>query len=206
MQSILSLENKHLGEDIYILAAGKSVDFYPKNFLDDRIVIGVNHTWKMFDVTYSVFKEMDGKPNVPLIMPKHSHGLSATPLNEADYIFEHNHNECAEIKFDGVHPYGEKIIVSWSSITSAIHLAAFMGARAVFLIGHDCATLDNYQIAEGYYNGARPATASGDYPIWVGKIAPQTAIVRDWLLKEYGVPLISLSPFIGLKHEGHEIA
>ena len=204
---MFSLENKHLGEDIYVIGGGKSLDFYPKGFLDDRITIGVNHTWKMFKgLSYSVFKEMDGKPDIPLVMPRHSHGLTATRLNEADYIFDHNHNECNSISFDGLHPHGEKLIVSWSSITSAIHLAAFMGARAVFLVGHDCATIDNHQIAEGYYNGARPATASGDYPAWLGQIAPQTALVRDWLLKEYQVPLISLSPFIGLKHEGHEIA
>ena len=35
-----------------------------------------------------------------------------------------------------------KLIVSGSTITTAIHLAAHMGAKYIILLGHDCGTLD----------------------------------------------------------------
>lgn len=37
MKSILSLKNTHKDEDIYILASGKSVDFYNEDFLTVKL-------------------------------------------------------------------------------------------------------------------------------------------------------------------------
>ena len=39
MKSIIELKNKHQGDDIYILASGKSVDFFNEDFFDNKIVI-----------------------------------------------------------------------------------------------------------------------------------------------------------------------
>jgi len=206
MQDISSLKDAHAGRNIYVVGGGKSLDYYPPNFFNNKIVLAVNQASRIVPATYVVRKEFSGSGSVPVIASKHVAGCIDAPENKADYIFEHRHNTCSKIETSGCHPLGNKIIVSWSTITSAIHLAAFMGAKAVFLVGHDCATIDGEQTAAGYYDGVSRFTAPQDYPNWLSLIAPQTAFVRDYIMKEYQCPLISLSSFIGLSHEGHEIA
>ena len=206
MQDISSLENAHKGEDIYVVGGGKSLDYYPPNFFKNKTVLAVNQASRIVPATYVVRKENSKTGNVPIIASKHVAGRIEGSTNKADYIFEHGQNDCSTINVDELHPHGNKIVVSWSTITSAIHLAAFMGARTIFLVGHDCATIDGEQTASGYYDGVERFTQEQDYSLWLSVIAPQTMFLRNYLTKEYQVPLITLSPFIGLKHEGHEIA
>jgi len=42
MLLLSKFKDKHKHKDIYILASGKSVDFLPTSFLENKIVIGVN--------------------------------------------------------------------------------------------------------------------------------------------------------------------
>jgi hypothetical protein len=207
VQSISSLESIFFNEDVYVVGGGKSLDYYPESFFDGRRVLAVNQAHRIVQCDFIVRKE-NGEyyADAPIIASKHVAGCNSTTTNEADYIFEHHNNTLDKIEIEGLHPHGSKIIVSWSTITSAIHLAAYMGARCVFLAGHDCATVDGKQVADGYYDGVKRLTQEQDYSQWLSIIAPQTAFVRDWLQNEYKIPLITLSPFIGLKHEGHQIA
>jgi hypothetical protein len=206
MQDISFLKDAHRGRNIYVVGGGKSLDYYPKDFFKNKIVLAVNQASRIVPATYIVRKEFSGSGDIPVIASKHVAGCIDGGLNQADYIFEHRHNTCSTIDVQGCHPLGNKIIVSWSTITSAIHLAAFMGASTIFMAGHDCASLDGEQTAKGYYDGVARFTAPQDYDNWLAAIPPQTAFVRDYIMESYQVPLITLSPFIGLKHEGHEIA
>ena len=208
MQTISSLENSRLGEDAYVVGGGKSMDFYPPELFKDRFVLAVNQASRLVEASYIVRKEntIVSNDHTPVIASRHKAGCVEMGENKADYLFDHNQNFCHTISDKSCHPYGEKIIVSWSTITSAIHLAAYMGAKTIFLAGHDCATIDGSQVADGYYDGVSRLTPEQDYTKWLSVIAPQTAFLRDYLQKSYGVSLISLSPFIGLKHEGHIIA
>lgn len=205
MQSISSLKNAYENFDAFVVGGGKSLDYYPKGFFDGRLVLAVNQASRIVPCDFIVRKENSERGDVPVIASKYKAGCLDLAENDADYIFDHNHNTCSTINVSGLHPRGDKIIVSWSTITSAIHLAVYMGARAVFLAGHDCATIDGEQTASGYYDGVKRLTQEQDYDQWLSVIAPQTAFLRDYLYSEYKIPLISLSPFIGLKHEGHKI-
>jgi len=208
VQNISSLENVHKDEDIYIIASGKSCDYIDPLFFKDRIAIGVNAVFRRFKhLNYIVYKDgtpPTDRPDIPLIMSQYSHGMLAYDKTECDYYFEHNNNGCSDIDFNGLHPHGDKLVVSFSTITSAIHLAAFMGARTIFLIGHDCASLDDQFNLGGYT--ARGEDTKAWYGDWLSRISTQTALLREYLRIEYGMPLVSISPFIGLKHEGHKIS
>ena len=206
MQDISFLKDAHRGRNIYVVGGGKSLDYYPPNFFKNKTVLAVNQASRIVPATYVVRKENSKTGNVPIIASKHVAGRIEGSTNKADYIFEHGQNDCSTINVDELHPHGNKIVVSWSTITSAIHLAAFMGASNIFLVGHDCATLDGEQTAYGYYDGVSRFTGEQDYDEWLSLIAPQTAFVRDYIMEEYQTPIIALSPFIGLKHEGHIVA
>jgi len=45
----------------------------------------------------------------------------------------------------------------------------------------------------------------GHYNRFMDEIFEQTILMRDYLKKEYSAEVITLSPFVGLKHEGHLI-
>jgi len=207
MQSIESLENKHAGEDIYIIGAGKSSDYYDESFFDNRVSIGVNNVWvKYKNINYNIYRDTPIPENdidATVIVSKYrgstfSWGNNSEHVNDGCLYFNHNDNKPVMIE-DGLHPNGDKLAVSFSTIVSAIHLAAYMGAGAVFLVGHDCATIDGHSRMANYpkFNPA--------YGVFIGKLEAQTIIMRKYLRDNYNIPLISLSPFIGLKHEGLQI-
>ena len=45
-KTIQELKDKHKGEDIWVIAAGSSMDYVDKSFFSNKIVIGQNQTFK----------------------------------------------------------------------------------------------------------------------------------------------------------------
>lgn len=98
------------------------------------------------------------------------------------------------------------LIVSGSTITSAIHLAAFMGAATIFLAGHDCDTLDGAMHFDGYHTafsakGSPVTNTPAKYRAWMLNatehgIQSTSIQLNHLLLREYGVRVHSLNPFI----------
>ena len=96
----------------------------------------------------------------------------------------------------------DKIVVSFSTITSAIHLAAYMGAANVILVGHDCGTIDGKQNFAEY---PEPIHAQGRkfYKSFLNKIEPQTQAIRQRIKEVYGCNIYSLNPWLNFGLEGH---
>jgi hypothetical protein len=99
------------------------------------------------------------------------------------------------------------LVVSYSTITTAIHLAAYMGAKTIILVGHDCGTLDGNMNCKNYHT---PQTLGivwknpGQYANWVSqKIEGQTIQLKHMLKEKYGCSIYSLNPFINFNLEGH---
>jgi len=161
-----------------------------------------------FQTDYLVRKEPEGfeaarETGIPLIMSRYATGAYRKGLNPpADYIFDHLDNGLKQVDLSVISEASRKIVVSYSTITSAIHIAAVMGAANIILCGHDCGTLDGKSRMEGY-----PEALMGDRPYlrWLGEILPQTLAVRERIRQVYGCNIYSLSPFLGLAYEGHVV-
>jgi len=211
MKQIKELENIHIGEDIYIVAAGKSCDFIDPNFLIDRIAIGVNQVYKRFNSLNYIVKKDGVNPfekslEIPFIISRSRYADDGVQNTDGDYFFDHHVNMRTRVDFSGLHPLTDKIVVSASTITSAMHLAALMGAGAIFLIGHDCTTLDGESSFTGYHEGIPNLWDSVDrYNDWLSVIWPQTVAVREYITSVYGCSVYSINPFIGLDMEGHSV-
>lgn len=204
---ITHLKNKHAGDDVWVLASGPSMNFIDPDFFSGKLVIGVNEIYRFFPVSYVVWKEVrDPDPkswnDEVVITSKHDCGnleLSEARLRIDHYVFEHSHNENTDIDLSVLGT--DKIVVSYSTTTSAMHIAAYMGASNIILCGHDCGFLDGEMNLSGY-----PTSLQGDlkYRKWIKEIEPQTSLVRDALQVEYGCRIYSLNPFLNLGLEGHE--
>jgi glycosyltransferase involved in cell wall biosynthesis len=216
------LKNKHRGEDIYIVGAGPSGNFVDPGFFEGKIVVGVNRTFKHFPCTYSLFKEfangemaseLSTSTTIPVIargsyghLKQDGHRRNVAFFAQPNaYFFDHPENQITSVDTTPIYEGMDRLVVSWSSITSAIHLAAYMGAKNVILVGHDCGLIDGKSTLEGYYDDMKSSMWSDtkQYADWLSQIEIQTIAVKDAVQDKYGCPIYSINPFVNLGLEGH---
>jgi hypothetical protein len=218
-------KNIHIKKDIYVVGSGPSLDFIDPNFFCDKIVIGVNQIYKKIRVDYLLRKEAElAKEIISTTVDKNIiHFISEfdcgaktlrsnLELLERDnfysnhdniVIFEHNNNETDlpdELPRNG-------IVVSYSTITSAIHLAAYMGASNIILVGHDCGTIDNKCNATNYHTQESLSifwkNGEKDYRKWILEIEKDTIKLKKIIKEQFGCNIYSLNPFINFGLENH---
>jgi hypothetical protein len=210
LKEITELKGRHSGEDIYILCSGKSVDFYDEDFFRGKTIIGVNQAYKKTRCNYLIRKESKFIENsletgsIVIVseyeggsLNSGEHKLNTNKIDHPNlYYFKHNNNLRNIIDTSA---FGtDKIIVSFSTITSAMHIAAYMGASNILLIGHDCGSINNELTFSGYYESIAdtPWLNWTQYKNWLKVIEEQTIIVRSELKKHYNSCVVSLSPFV----------
>jgi len=213
--------NIHQGLDIYIVASGKSLDFFDLTFLENKISIGINQIYKKIKTNYLIIKDLFAikkcikflKDDQFLFISKGNFGES----NELNKIFiENNYKKNNIIVFDHeknkhrIKEYPENkdhLIVSHSTITSAIHLAAYMGAKNIILIGHDCGSINGEFNCSFYHdeNTYKIAWKNGieDYKEWLTSIEKDTIRIKKIIKEKYNCNLYSLNPFINFNLEGN---
>ena len=217
-----TFENKHKGQDIYILASGPSFDFIDPVFLADKITIGINEIYKKASPTYLIRKDPDllpasleANPTVTHFISKGQFGGANTrnkdtiqqkPTLSAAPIVLYDHNPNTHKLPEALPEQG--LITSYSTIVTAIHLAAYMGAKTILLIGHDCGTLDAKVNCDGYYTPQNYLFSwknggEGAYRKWVPTIEADTIALKPLIKKKYGCSIHSINPFINFGLEGH---
>lgn len=221
-RSIVSLKGLHADEDVYVIAAGASCDYINPSFFDGKIVVGINRVFRKFRCDYVVMKEYGGaawvedldKRKTTAIISKWDSGnikqgkqrLNANYFRgENCFFYEHLENTREAVDLSVIDEDSGKLVVSYSSITTALHFAAYLGAKNIILVGHDCGTLDGKEVFNGY-NDQHPITPwkqPGDYRHWLRNIEGQSVSVRDKLNATFGTNVVSLNPFLNFGLEGH---
>jgi len=203
----------HKGKDIYIIASGKSLDYIPISFFENKITIGINQVFKRIKTSYLVYKDPKFLKDAissgsTVFISKHRYGNTNLPLNSIPVlgkvcIYEHNKNSGTDlIDYSNIK---DKLIVSRSTITTGMHLAAYMGAKDIILVSHDCGLLDGQSNFSNYYSGISdtPWNNWEEYISWLNQIETQTIVVKKKLQEEYKCNILSISPFINYNLEGH---
>lgn len=218
-------KNIHNDKDIYIIASGKSLDFIDNSFFDNKITIGINQVYRKIKSKYIVRKEINlikkslnkNKDTMHFISKSNTGNnvlnnfknkneeyiLKYFSNNKNIVIFDHNNNK---LTFEQL-PDDNKLLVSYSTITTGIHLAAYMGAKNIILVGHDCGTLNGEPNFKGYHTDStyKIAHKNGkkDYINWLKKIENGTIKLKKLLKEKYGCNIYSLNPFINFGLEGN---
>lgn len=215
-------KNIHKDSDIYVIGSGPSVNFIDPSFFDNKITIGINQIYKKIKTTYLVRKEYallqdilkNVKDSIHFISQGNCGGKGNSNYdfikknykdNKNIVVYKHNINNSAvfpdKLPTDG-------LVVSWSTITTGIHLAAYMGAKNIILLGHDCGTIDNKCNTDSYHTDKtyKIAHKNGetDYKKWLSKIECQTIKLKQKLKEIYKCNVYSLNPFINFGLEGHK--
>jgi len=221
-KSIKEFKDIHKSADIWIIGAGASMDFIDPSFFEGKITIGLNRVSMKYDCSYIVSKDSIGfskvdTKNAKLIISKHNCGDTWQRENSlhGDYwIFEHPDKPNQEPLLHTIQKNSDKIIVSYSTITSAMHIAAYMGAKNIILCGHDCGLVNNNYTFKGYYENSKEVTAlnttssqdfKSEYFKFIERMAPHTIQVKEKLLEVYNTNIYSLNPFTSFQMEGNEV-
>lgn len=222
-KSIRLLKDRHEGEDIYVIAAGASAGHIDPEFFDGKITIGVNRVFVRFRCNYVVLKEFANAEYdrklaesgaAPVIARWDAGGIRQGKMrpntmsfrNPRCYFFDHLENEREQIDVSLIGADDDRLVVSYSTITSAIHLAAYMGARNIILVGHDCGVIDGRATFEGYNDDLTitPWDNAEEYVQWLTLIEEQTLTVKAAIEQRLGARIYSQNPFINFNLEKHD--
>lgn len=220
MKNIRELKNKHKDEDIWIILAGSSLNYVSKDFFKGKTTIGLNNVYRHYPCTYAVMKDCNEAPKftrgieqlnnlkIPLIFAEYFKGYFNKDKNivkhNNSYMFRHNKRvEDFQIELDNLKD--DEIIVSKSTVTSLMHIAAFMGAKNIMLCGHDCGRLDGNLYYDGYMEKDWVSSENwSGIDSWMSTIQIETQSVRAYLMEKYNCNIHSLNPFLNFGLEGHK--
>lgn len=199
------LAKSYLGQDIYVIGSGKSMDFIPPAFFDNKATIGVNRISLYHPCHFYVCKDLVVLPEVlaqPGITVASRYNLADEQFGENavegfDYFyFDHLVNDY-EIHLDELD--SDRFIVSQSTITSGIHLAYWLGAKNIIIAGHDCGAIDEEENFSAY-----PKTSDRTWYLdYLSKASAATGVLADELRRR-GVGIMSINPFVNFRMEGHK--
>ena len=211
------LRDLHRGEDAYVLGSGASLDYLDPAFFDGRLTIACNEVALRWRPTRYVVTKYHGLahraanllPDATVVVSRFQHGnrnereAHGLPPNAA--VFDHPHNQGDDFSAITDWPNDpDQLVVSWSTITTAMHLAAHMGAANIIIVGHDCGSLDGRSHVTGYPEPENRGQwlPYPDEAAWLARIELDSIAVRERLRDLYGVRTYSLSPFLNYGLEG----
>ena len=199
---LLSLKDSWANETVYVLGSGSSNNFLDPSFFDDKKCIAVNFVAREFGlrnfITFTHYKDdaisMALQFTEQKVVVREWHlGKQVTALMPNLIIANSDNEEAPGERFDPESYHGESILFGSSGIHGAMHLAAYMGAKSIILVGADCGTLDGKDRFNGYPSGDTPWALYDNH----------LRLMKNWLKDSYGCNVYSLNPFVNFNLEGH---
>lgn len=200
-----------MGLDIYVLGSGPSLQHIPAAFWEGKVIVSTNHGCTHLGITpdwlvtkyHHHAREYAERFTSKIAVTRHNCGDLSQPVIEAGpwTILDHDANLCE--RWTGQWPEPGKFLVTFSTITTAMHFAVHLGASNVILAGHDCGWIDQSGRVEGYRQDSDGRSDNDDAHLW-GVFSQQTAEVKRQLWTRYGVTVTSVNPFVNFGLEDHE--
>ena len=223
--NLTKLKNVHNGKDIWIICAGASMNHVEPDFFENKITIGLNQVYRKFPCDSVIMKDLNEKnrfsPSVEelrntktkLLFSEYSHGCyvdgkSNPKPSDNFYVFNHSDGktykkESGELDLSVIGT--DKMIVIRSTITSAMNVAAYMGAKNIIVSGADNGSLDGKSYYDEYVQ--KDWISASNNPgnqQWLGGIKDLNIQVRDRIKEIYNCNIYSLNPFWNFGLEEHE--
>lgn len=208
---IQKLHNQHPDRTIYIIGTGPSLRCLPMGFFEQQITIGLNQAWKHLKTTYMLtvhpellqeykksrppLSELCGQQ--PLWIVKKKPPMADLTLDDPwHYVFHTDYG----LKTVTERPK-DTLYLGEGVQTTAMDMAARMGAKYIVLVGCDAGTLGGDFHAHDQhvkFLGMKPDDQFSLY-------RRTTAAVRA-ALRGLGVSVFTCSPFIGVNSAEEDYA
>jgi len=216
MSELQDFKNIHEGETIWVFGSGASVGFLDPAFFDDKICVSTNLVAEHLPLQqFYLFSHYHPAVNRQLLNPgllhAFTHDLCSTRWSgtgfygEGEWCFGNPPPESVTInKLSFTNPLGssfnpfhhskdDELVFGSSSIHGSIHLAAYMGAKNIMLVGADCGTIDGAHRVDGYPVGHNPWQLYNNHLM----------TMKKWVGDKFGANVYSLNPFVNFNLEGH---
>lgn len=189
---------------VYVVGTGPSLRCTPLDFLKDKTTIGLNQAWKFFRPTYALtvhpelLIEQRGTSDLALqwVVKKKKPLADLSFEDERFYVFDTSY----DVQTVATRP-ADTLYLGEGAQTTAMDLAARMGATTVVLVGCDANSLG------GDFHGHK------QHVRWLGlKPRDQYAAYRQTtadvraVLRGMGVSVLTLTPFIGVNSAEEDYA
>jgi hypothetical protein len=205
------------GQTVVVLGAG-GLDYMRPSALAAFPIISVNSSARKWGIRpdFVVVKEHRDEavpnavafPDTPIIASRWEFGHVGGNELALDlpnvHVYDHRTN--AVENFDAAREWPtepDQLVVSMSTMTTAMHAAAYMGAAVILVVGLVCGTLEGRTHFKGY---GHPADPDGDQPPWMAdwlaRTERQAIGVKRELVRRYDVDVVGLFPWITPELEG----
>jgi hypothetical protein len=215
--SLDEMQNIHLGEDVYVLGSGATLDYVDPYFFDGKITVSTNLVGALLGIRgTTAYTHSHYHVNALEVAEKHPESIVVAPMGDRGYAGKPKHFPMNVVYYEHVatgqefdvnrswHESG--LIVGSSSIHGSIHLAAHMGARNIILVGADCGYLDGKTNHSKYMNefgGTQSGDLLNDTAHHLARWDKDLRMVKEKMIEVYGVRMYSLNPFVNLRLEDH---
>ena len=203
---LIDHQGVHEGETIFVFGSGATLNYLAPSFFDDKICVATNFCGSVFGLRrYYVFSHY------------HADSVSEAQLDETIAVFTPLREHGTDAEFLGFMPkiitfptttgrpgtsfnpsgkdwptLDNSLVIGSSGIHGAMHLAAYLGAKFIVLVGADCGTLGGAERVNGYVPGDTP---------WA-LYEQHLRDMKQRLWDVYGCHVYSLNPFASLNLEG----
>lgn len=99
-------------------------------------------------------------------------------------------------------PRPDSLAYGSSSLHGTMHLAAWIGAKHLVMVGADCGKVDGEPNVSGYPS-LGDVNGGPEQDRILSLYERDHRRMKDWLVTNYGVSVYSLNPFVNLNLEGH---
>jgi hypothetical protein len=200
----------HAGETAWVIGSGSSLNHIDASFFDDKLCVCVNFSGvsKGLQRFYSVSHHHNDADQIAQMRPDltvftteveqlPSEDRSAHPAREPNVI------KCPTIdqRYAAFNPFDhwpedpDTLIVGPSSVHMTMHLAAYMGAAHIVMVGADCGEFDgasrvtDYEHPDGLLH----------FDVWRNALESMAGKLRS-----LGVSVHSINPWVTPTLEGHK--
>ena len=196
----------HCCKTVYVFGSGATLNYLAPSFFDDKICVATNFCGSVFGLRrYYVFShyhadavlEARRDESIAVFTPHREHGTDAEFLVEVSKVV--TFPTTTGRPGASFNPSGKdwptldnSLVIGSSGIHGAMHLAAYLGAKFIVLVGADCGTLGGAERVEGYVQGEHPWEL---YELHLRDM-------KQRLFEMYGCQVYSLNPFINYSLEG----
>lgn len=212
---LADFKNIHAGWDAWVLGSGATLTHVDPSFFERKIVIATNRVaerMRLYDGGFQVYTHThyhhedalplaNAYPGYWVFAPEGEQGFAGQPTVEHERVVYYPHVPTV-FDFDPwrQQPPEDGLLVGSTSLHGSMHLAAYMGAKNIILVGADCGLLDGATNQSGYQSGD---LKNNDHLEWLGRWEQHLRLVKRWLTEQYDVNVYSLLPFLNPNMEGH---
>ena len=196
----------HCCKTVYVFGSGATLNYLAPSFFDDKICVATNFAGSVFGLRrYYVFSHYHADAvaeaalpqTVAVFTPHREHGTDAEFLGFMPKIV--TFPTTTGRPGTSFNPSGKdwptldnSLVIGSSSIHGAMHLAAYLGAKFIVLVGADCGSLGGVDRVEGYVPGDSH---------WV-LYEQHLRDMKQRLWDVYSCQVYSLNPFVNYSLEG----